>query len=82
MRVPTRLVPGQALVRLASPLQQINHTVTFPAACQWLSREQVRLCSGQPKVHFGTIVEGSWEGGDGCTEGPPDFLTICIYVCL
>ena len=29
-------------------------------------REQVRLCSGRPKVHFGTIVEGSkGEGGRG-----------------
>ena len=35
------------------------------SASQWLSREQVRLCSGHPKVHFGTIVEGSWGGGRG-----------------
>ena len=32
---------------------------------QWLSGEQVRLCSGHPKVHFGTIVEGSWGTGGG-----------------
>ena len=30
------------------------------SASQRLSGEQVRLCSGHPKVHFGTIVEGSW----------------------
>ena len=38
------------------------------SASQWLSGEQVRLCSGHPKVHFGTIVEGSWGrvlGGSG-----------------
>ena len=35
------------------------------SASQWLSGEQVRLCSGHPKVHFGTIVEGSWGGGGG-----------------
>ena len=33
------------------------------SASQWLSREQVRLCSGHLKVHFGTIVEGSWGVG-------------------
>ena len=33
------------------------------SASQWLSAEQVRLFSGHPKVHFGTIVEGSLEGG-------------------
>ena len=33
------------------------------SASQWLSGEQVRLCLGHPKVHFGTIVEGSWGGG-------------------
>ena len=43
------------------------------SASQWLSGEQVRLCSGHPKVHFGTIVEGSW---GGCTVGPPGSLTI------
>ena len=26
---------------------------------------QVRMCSGHPKVHFGTIVEGSKGGGGG-----------------
>ena len=43
----------------------------------------MRLCSGHPKVHFGTIVEGSWGGGGGggggggeCTVGPPGSLTI------
>ena len=36
------------------------------SASQWLSWEQVRMCSGHPKVHFGTIVEGSWgRGGEG-----------------
>ena len=51
----------------------------------------MRLCSGHPKVHCGTIVEGSWEG---CTVGPPGSLTIpffyfilfiyfvCLSVCL
>ena len=28
----------------------------------------MRLCSGHPKVHFGTIVVGSL--GGGCTKGP------------
>ena len=42
------------------------------SASQWLSGEQVRLCLGHPKVHFGTIVEGSW---GGCTVGPPGSLT-------
>ena len=23
------------------------------------------VCMGQPKVHFGTTVVGSWEGGGG-----------------
>ena len=32
---------------------------------QWLSGKQVRLWLGHPKVHFGTIVEGSWGGGGG-----------------
>ena len=32
------------------------------SASQWLSGEQVRLCSGHPMVHFGTIVEGSLGG--------------------
>ena len=32
------------------------------------------MCSGHPKVHFGTIVEGSW--GKGCTVGPPGSLTM------
>ena len=47
------------------------------SASQWLSGEQVRLCSGHPKVHFGTIVEGSLGGGGGggCTVGPPGSLT-------
>ena len=35
------------------------------SASQWLSGEQARLCSGHPKVHFGTIVEGSGGGGGG-----------------
>ena len=35
------------------------------SASQWLSGEQVRLCLGHPKVHFGTIVEGSSGGGGG-----------------
>ena len=35
------------------------------SASQWLSGEQVRLCSGHPKVHFGTAVEVSWGGGGG-----------------
>ena len=41
------------------------------SASQWLSGEQVRLCSGHPKVRFGTIVEGSWEewGGGGGVGG-------------
>ena len=38
-------------------------------ASQWLSGEQVRLCSGHPKVHFGTIVEGSWGEGGGLGGG-------------
>ena len=46
------------------------------SASQWLSGEQVKLCSGHPKVHFGTIVEGSWGGGGGCTVGPPGSPTI------
>ena len=45
------------------------------SASQWLSGEQVRLCSGHPKVHFGTIVEGSGGRGGGCTVGPPGSLT-------
>ena len=43
------------------------------SASQWLCGEQVRLCSGHLKVHFGTIVEGSW--GE-CTVGPLGSLTI------
>ena len=39
------------------------------SASQWLSGEQVRLCSGHPKVHFGTIVEGSWGRGGGGVHG-------------
>ena len=40
----------------------------------------MRLCLGHPKVHFGTIVEGSWVGevggggGEGKHVGPPDSL--------
>ena len=38
----------------------------------------MRLCSGHPKVHFRTIVEGSWEGR-GCSVGPPGSLTgVCF----
>ena len=40
----------------------------------------MRLCSGHPKIHFGTIVEGSWKGGGGGgggTVGPPGSLTKC-----
>ena len=48
------------------------------SASQWLSGEQVRLCSGHPKVHFGTIVEGSWGGWRGCSVGPPGSLTKCV----
>ena len=29
----------------------------------------MRLCLGHPKVHFGTIVEGSWGGGGGGVLG-------------
>ena len=39
----------------------------------------MRLCLGHPKVHFGTIVEGSWGRGGGreeCTVGPPGSLTM------
>ena len=40
------------------------------SASLWLSGEQVRLCSGHPKVHFGTIVVGSWgDGGGGGVGG-------------
>ena len=35
------------------------------SASQWLSGEQVRLCLGHPKVHFGTIVGSFWGGGGG-----------------
>ena len=35
------------------------------SAPQGLSGEQVRLCSGHPRKHFGIIVEGSWEEGGG-----------------
>ena len=40
-------------------------------ASQWLSGEQMRLCSGHSKVHFVNIVVGFWKwegGGGGCTE--------------
>ena len=42
----------------------------------------MRLCSGHPKVHFGTIVEGSWggEGGGGVlgrSPGLPDYKIAC-----
>ena len=44
--------------------------------------EQVRLCSGHPKVHFGTIVEGFWGGwlggGGVCSVGPPGSPTVCM----
>ena len=42
------------------------------SASQWLSGEQVILCSGHPKVYFGTIVEGScggWGGVHGRSSG-------------
>ena len=50
----------------------------------------MRLCSGHPKVHFGTIVEGSWGwevgdggrgghgGGRGLHGGPPGSLTTTL----
>ena len=47
----------------------------------------MKICSGYPKVHFGTIVEGSFAGAGGgggggrCTVGPPGSLTISDY-CL
>ena len=53
------------------------------SASQWLSGEQVRLCSGHPKVHFGTIVEGSWGGGRGVhgrSPGLHDYIYIYIYI--
>ena len=45
------------------------------SASRWLSGEQVKLCSGHPKVHFGTIVEGSWrgEGVHGGSSGPSHY---------
>ena len=50
------------------------------SASQWLSGEQVRLCPGHPKVHFGTIAEGSLGRGGGgggrCMVGPPGSLII------
>ena len=54
------------------------------SASQWLSGGKVKLCSGHPKVHFGTIVEGSWGvgGGGGCTMGPPGSLTNVSALCL
>ena len=43
-----------------------------------MSGEQVRLCSGHPKVRFGTIVEGSWSGrGEGGMLGGSSGL--CHY---
>ena len=41
--------------------------------------------NGHPKVHFGTIVEGSQGGGGGgggggCTGGPPDSLIIWPWI--
>ena len=38
------------------------------SASQSLSGEQVGLYSGHPKVHFGSIVEGSLRGGGGGGE--------------
>ena len=35
------------------------------SASQWLSGEQVRLFLGHYKVHFGTLVEGTWGGMRG-----------------
>ena len=49
------------------------------SASQWLSGEQVRLYLGDPKVHFGTIVEGSWWGGGGVLGGPSG---LCHYLGL
>ena len=53
------------------------------SASQWLSGEQVRLCSGHPKVHFWTIVQGGWGGGWGGgrvhsrSSGLPDYMSFC-----
>ena len=43
-------------------LAQRAITPVHPNGCPG---KQGRLCSGHPKVHFGTIAEGSWEGGGG-----------------
>ena len=32
---------------------------------QWLSGEQMRLCSRHLKVHFGATVGGFWGDGEG-----------------
>ena len=58
------------------------------SASQWLSGEQVRLCSGQPKVgtfwdHSGRFRWGGGGGGGGCTVGPLGSLTMsecCVSV--
>ena len=50
------------------------------SASQWLSREQERLCSGHPKVHFETILEGSGGGGGvhGGSSGLPHYVSVCM----
>ena len=65
---PLRYVP----VQLAVPVQ----CTTSPGG--GITGKYRQLYSGHPKVHFGTIVEGSWRGGGGggvCTVGPPGSLT-------
>ena len=53
-----------------------------------LSGEQVRLCSRHPKVHFGTIVEGTYGrrrgvggGVHGRSSGLPGLLCTQSFVC-
>ena len=49
------------------------------SAFQWLSEEQVRMCSGHPKVHSGTIVVGS--GGWGWRGEQWVMLALSLYHC-